>query len=57
MQIIKKFHLTKLTYTNEENVQIKLESQSWLSKDMYKIQQAWFTYVSLTNIILFAAVK
>lgn len=40
MQIIKKFHLTKLTYTNEENVQIKLESQSWLSKDMYKIQQA-----------------
>lgn len=57
MQIIEKFHLTKLTYTNEEKVQIKLGSQSWLSKDTYKMQQAWFTYVSLTNIILFAAVK
>lgn len=34
------FHLTTLTYANGEKAQIKEESQSWLPKDLYKIQQA-----------------
>lgn len=44
------FHLTTLTYANGEKAQINEESQSWLPKDLYKIQRAWKHVTSVLSI-------